>query len=232
VTIKTLDALGLASMDIDAQIKRIAAIWCREMGDSLPSSRQYLARWVKRDYGPVLDKEMIEPISVRLLDEVKLQARLRLHRRRAKEVIDPLAKADREDRVASLLRSSLGPASTWASKTRMHAGGWQYIGGRVNSGLIAGIIPVAMRFGEIVNPNLLVYRERGHAPQSYWVSGRVRNVDEALVWVVPQSVKDLLSQFSGPNLQVELDYEHQACRVVTPYGQKLIPWRGLQQECE
>jgi hypothetical protein len=231
-SIKTLDALVLASMDPDAAIQRIAALWCREMADTLPSSPQSLARWVKRDYGQVLDKENIEHLSLKLLDEIRQQTRLRARRKKLREIHDPLSKRAYGERLGALMNSALGPARAWASRRRIQGADLSYIAGKVTSGLVVGIIPVQMRLARIVNPCLLVYRERGHEPKSYWISGRIGEVDEALVWLVPKDVQDLVAQYDGPDLQVELDYERQACRVVTPYGSKLIPWRGLQPECE
>lgn len=223
-------------MEGDAQIGRIAAIWCREMGDTIPSSRQYLMRWVKRDYGPVLDKDMLEPISVKLLDEIKHQIRVRDRRKHAKEILDPLTDRDLTNRIARLLHSALGPARSWVAHRRLTTsddGEYRYVTGKVvHSGLIAGVVPVQMRIAGIRNPNLLVYRETGRAPKSYWIPGSVWDIDDAFMWVVPKAVKDLVCEFDGPNLQVELDYERQACRIVTPYGRKLIAWRGLQAECE
>lgn len=108
-------------------------------------------------------------------------------------------------------------------------GEYRYISAKVHSGLVAGIVPVTMNLSgaRIVNPNLLVYRERGHDPKSFWIPGRICEVEDALVWLAPKAVQELVTAFHGPDLEVEHDYERQACRVTTPYGTKLIPWRGL-----
>lgn len=213
-------------MDTDAQVKRIAALWCREFDNAVPSSSPFVTRWVKQNYGPVLDKEKIDYITRRLGDEIKQQIRLRM--RRKKNRPEELGPRTRDQRVAAVLQSVLGPARLWVSKHRLsglHTEECQYIGGAVLSGLTAGIIPVTMRLRRITDPNLLVYREKDCEPKSYWIPGSVTDVAAALVWLIPPEVQEFLSL---EGVRVKHDGEEQAVRLTTPYGEKLIPWRGLR----
>lgn len=232
MTAQPLDALALTVLDDVAKTARIAALWCRSMGDEPPENRKVLARWVKHEFGPVLDPDNVDFLINALIEEIYAQMRLRARRKREHAIQDSLLDRDLGSRISRLLTSALGPARKWVSKTRLHGNEIRYCAGQIRSGLIAALLPASIRVGDIRNPNLLVYRETGFEPKSFWIPGSVFTVDEAFVWVIPQPVKDLLAEFEGQDLQVELVYEAQAVSVSTPYGTKLVPWRGLQQEGE
>lgn len=213
-------------MDGEAQIKRIAAIWCRTMGETPPSSRSAAVRWVKREYGPVLDKERIDSIALRLIDEIKQQIRLRSRRKRNKPV-EPLGPRSRDQRIGTLLLAAFGSARAWVARSRlssMHDEECHYTAGGMYSGLLVGIIPVTMRLRRIVDPNMLVYRSRGCEPKSYWIPGYINDVREAFDWLTPPQVKEFLAL---DGVRVEHDGERQAVRLSTPYGTKVVPWRSI-----
>lgn len=218
-----LDGIVIASLDTDAQIKRLAALWCRAMGSYQPSSRQAAVKWVKREYGPVLDKELIEHIGVRLVDEIKQQSKLRARRQKLKESV-PDGPPTYEERVHKLAVSALGPARVWVQRRRLAAASSDYVACGIHSGLIAGIIPVMMRLRHIVDPNMLVYRARGHEPASYWIPGHITSIVLAFDWLIPRTVKELLPY---GDVRVEHDGEQQLVRVTTPFGTKSVPWRSI-----
>ena len=222
-----LDALALASLEEPALIRRVAAIWCRQE-NRVPYNRSEVAKWVKREFGPVLDPKRVETLSKVLADECRVQ--LRIRRRRAKwaaESVDPCSTpVGSELRIAKLLNSRLGPARRWVSQNRMlqPEASCSYIDADFHSGLVAGLIPVKMSLRRITDPNLLVYRQGWAEPSTVFVPGFITTVGDAFYWLIPPEAQEFASL---PGVQVEHDGEEQAVRLTTPWGIKTLPWRGL-----
>jgi hypothetical protein len=219
--IKTLDALVLATLPEDALIPRLAALWLREFNNQWPHSKQELMKWVKRDFGPVIDAKRRDHIAIRLLEECKRQLRIR-RRREDHGLQDPLSTPPGSDlRMGALLSSRLGPARRHAGSADPHA---SYISGAVYSGLVAGLIPVTMKLRRIENPNLLVYRQNWEPVRTYFVPGHILTVADAFIWLIPPDVAEFL-ELDGT--RIEHDGEAQAVRLITPFGTKTLPWRSL-----
>jgi hypothetical protein len=225
--IKALDALALASMDTPAQLPRIAAIWCRAHNDRPPYNRVEILKWVKQEFGPLLDEERAERISKELLEEVKRQIRCRRRRAQRKLLVDPCdTPAGSNIRLGRLLQSRLGPARRWVSQSRMLQpdADCAYIDGDFYSGLVAGLIPVQMRLRRISNPNLLVYRHRWAEPRTRFVASHITSVADAFIWLIPPEAAEFLQL---PGTRVEHDGEAQTVRLITQFGTKALPWRQV-----
>lgn len=222
-----LDALALATLEEPALIRRVAAIWCRQENRA-PYSRAEVAKWVKREFGPVLNAKRREALAKALADECRRQLRVRRRRaKRAAESVDPCdTPVGSELRIAKLLHSRLGPARRWVSQNRMLQpdSACSYIDADFHSGLVAGLIPVKMSLRRISDPNLLVYRQGWAAPQTVFVPGHITTVEDAFFWLVPPGAQDFMRL---PGVRVEHDGEEQAVRLTTPWGSKTLPWRGL-----
>jgi hypothetical protein len=227
MAIKALDALALASMESTGQLPRIAALWCRAHNDRVPYNRSEIRKWVKAQFGPVLDAEREDRLARDLLDEVKRQVRCRARRAERNRVVDPcLTPAGSDVRRGRLLQSRLGPARRWVSQTRMASPDpdCAYIDGDVYSGLVAGLIPVQMRLRRISNPNLLVYRYRWNEPRTRFVATHITTVADAFIWLIPPEAAEFLAL---PGTRVEHDGESQSVRLFTQFGSKVLPWRNL-----
>lgn len=222
-----LDALALVTLEEPALIRRVAAIWCRQE-NRLPYNRSEIAKWVKREFGFLVDAQRQEAFSRALVDECKCQ--LMARRRRAKlraESVDPCDTPTGSDlRLGLLLNSRLGPARFWVKQNRsLHPdANCSYIDADVYSGLVSGLIPVKIRLRRISDPNLLVYRQGWSDARTAFVPGHITTVADAFLWLIPIEAQEFLNH---PEVQVEHDGEEQAVRLVTPWGTKAIPWRGL-----
>ena len=218
---KILDALALASMETQAQIQRIAALWCRAHQNRPPWNRVEIGKWVKREFGPLLDADKADRITKGLLVEVKRQIRVRRRRLGRKRVVDPCTTPAGSDvRLRWLLQSRLGPARRWATTL----GGADYMDGGVYSGLVAGLIPTSRRLRSIKDPNLLVYRYRWEETRTRFVETHIITVADAFIWLIPPEAAEFL-QLAGT--RVEHDGEAQAIRLITQFGTKVLPWRNL-----
>lgn len=224
---RILDALALASMTEPALIKRVAALWCRAHANRAPYNRTEIERWVRAEFGPLLDAKRRERLGKELADETKRQIRLRLQRLKRAKLIDPLTLPQGDDvRIGNLLKSRLGPARAWVSQQRLAQQDPTcfYIDGDFFSGLVAGLIPIKMRLRRIIDPNLLVYRRGSSEPQSRFVPNYITTVADAFIWLIPDDAVEFLSI---PGIRVEHDGEKQAVHLVTPWGTKLLPWKEL-----
>lgn len=225
MAIKALDALALASMESPAQLPRIAALWCTAHQNRIPYNRDEIRKWVKSEFGQVLDKEHEEKLARELVNEVKRQVRCRARRvERAKEVDPCTTPAGSAIRLGGLLQSRLGPARRWAQRQRIPSTGCNYIDGGFYSGLVAGLIPVEIRLRSVVNPNLLVYRFRWEEPRTRFVANHITTVADAFIWLIPPEAADFL-QLEGT--RVEHDGDAQTVRLITQFGEKVLPWRSL-----
>ena len=227
MTIKLLDALGLASMDEAALIKRLAALWCREFQHRPPYNRSEIEKWVKSEFGPVVDRAKRERISKELLSEAKRQMRVRGRRSKRSLLVDPLTTPVGSDiRIGQLLNARLGPARRWVSKQRIPSeSSWcDYMDGDFFSGLVAGLIPTKMRLRRIVDPNLLVYRQGQREPRTRFVPFHITTVVDAFHWLIPDEAREFLD-LAG--VRVEHHGENQAIRLITPWGVKALPWKDL-----
>ena len=223
-----LDALALAGLEEPALIRRVAAIWCRQENRT-PYNRSEVAKWVKREFGPLLDLTRQESLAKDLTDECKLQLRLRRRRalRTLQSAVDPCnTPAGSDVRVGRLLNNRLGPARRWVSQNRMLRPDMacSYIDADFHSGLVAGLIPVKMRLQRISDPNLLVYRQGWSEAGTVFVPNHITTVADAFLWLIPTGAHEFLSL---PSIRVEHDGEEQAVRLTTPWGVKTLPWRGL-----
>ena len=225
MAVKTLDALVLASLPEEVQVRRIAALWCRAFRDRCPHSKVEVVDWVKAEFGPVIDADRREQIALKLIDETRRQVRLRKRRRDRQAAWDPLVETALAEwkshgaRLARLLNSRLGPARFWVSGRPT-----TYIDGYVHSGIVAGLIPTTLRVGCIEYPNLLVYHQRGDEARSYYVPGWVTTVEDAFIWVIPEAAREFLEL---EDTRVEHDGESQAVRLITRFGTKVLPWKSL-----
>jgi hypothetical protein len=191
-----------------------------------------MMRWIKREYGPIIDPKKRERIAMLLIDEVKRQLRLRARRQKSGPRDVLLTPAGSDERIGRLLRDRLGPAIAWVRRKTLvkNPQPWQegreccYISAGFYSGLVAGLIPVQMSLRRIVNPCLLVYRRGFDQPQSYWVPGYITSVADAFVWVIPEEAHEFL-ELEGT--RVEHDGREQAVRLHTRFGSKTLPWRAL-----
>ena len=226
--IKALDALALVSLPDEVLLQRIAALWCRAFKNRCPYSWDEMAKWVWSEFGPVLDPEQEEKLARKLLDETKRQIRLRARRFDRRQLTDPLTQSEgRSARLGRLLQSRLGPARAWVDSRRIlkaHTSECFYIDGATFSGIVAGLIPIAMSLRRILNPTLLVYRQGSHPARSWWVPGHITTVSDAFIWVIPTEAAEFLSL---PGTRVEHDGEEQECRLITQFGTKSLPWREL-----
>ncbi len=229
---KPLDALGLAILDERALIPRLAAIWCREFQGRAPHSKTEIIRWVKREYGPIIDSNQRDRIALRLIEAAKQQLRMRARRRKSGPCDVLLTPAGSEERIGRLLQDRLGPAVTWVRRQTLvkNPQPWRegkeccYISSGFYSGLVAGLIPIQMTLRVIINPCLLVYRRGFDQPQSYWVPGTITSVADAFIWVIPPEAHEFL-ELEGT--RVEHDGREQAVRLHTRFGSKTLPWRAL-----
>jgi hypothetical protein len=228
MAIKTLDALAIASMNEQAQIHRIAAFWCRSFKGRAPYNRSEVVKWVKAQYGPILDAKKRKKISKLLLDEIKRQIRIRSRRSKNDLLVDPLdLPLGAPLRMGRLLQSRLGPARLWVSQNRMmctNPSQCHYIDGDFYSGLVAGLIPLQMRLRNISNPNLLVYRYRGSEPRTRFVANHITTVADAFIWLIPEDAADFLQL---PGTRIEHDGESQTVKLTTQFGSKTLPWKKL-----
>ena len=227
MTIKLLDSLALASMAEPALIRRLAAIWCRAYKDRPPYNRTEVRKWVKAEFGPLLDTDRCEALSKSILDEVKRQSRLRLRRKKRLLQPDPLTTpAGSDARIGGLLNSRLGPARRWVSRQRLskHQSDCFYIDAGFFSGMVAGLVSTRMQLRRIINPNLLVYRQGRREPQTRYVPFHITTVDDAFVWLIPSDAAEFLKL---PGVRVEHDGEAQAVHLFTTWGMKILPWREL-----
>ncbi len=224
---QVLDALALASLEEPALIKRVASMWCRKE-NRIPYNRSEIARWVRQEFGPVIDAERRELLSKELADEAKRQ--LRIRRRRAKllvESTDPCSTPVGSDlRVGMLLNSRLGPARRWVGQCRMMTpeANCSYIDADFYSGLVAGLVPVKMRLRRVADPNLLVYRQGFDEARTVFVPNHITTVADAFLWLIPPEAHEFLRL---PSVQIEHDGVEQAIRLTTPWGVKSLPWRGV-----
>ena len=230
--VKTLDALALAACDIPTRVQRIAALWCRAFNDRFPESASEMAIWVKQEFGPVLDPEFRDQLPKLLLEETRRQIRIRKRRKKNNNGQDPLTHPGGSNaRLGALLNSRLGPARAWVSQQKIlrysHDSESYYIDGAVYSGLVAGLIPVALRTRRIVNPSLLIYRHGFREPHTRWVPGHITTVANAFIWLIPPEVGEFLQL---PESRVEHDGEAESVRLITQFGTKTIPWRELSPQ--
>jgi len=224
---RILDALALASMTEPALIKRVAALWCRAHANRAPYNRTEIERWVRAEFGPLLDAKRRERLGKELADETKRQIRLRLQRLKRAKLIDPLTLPQGDDvRIGNLLKSRLGPARAWVSQQRLAQQDPTcfYIDGDFFSGLVAGLIPVKMRLRRINDPNLLVYRQGSKEPRSRFVPCHITTVVDAFLWLIPDNAVEFLNL---PDVRVEHDGDAQAIHLITPWGIKVLAWREL-----
>lgn len=218
--LKPLDALALASMSEKAQLHRLAALWCRAHNDRPPYNASEAAKWVKREYGPLIPDERRERLAKVLVDEIKRQSRVRKRRADRDRVIDPTTlRVDDPYRLGLLLQRRLGSARRWTGKP-----GSDYIDGDFYSGLVAGLVPVEMRTRSISNPNLLVYRYRWEEPRTRYVATHITTVADAFIWLIPPEAAEFLQL---PETRVEHDWRDESVCLYTPFGSKAVPWRGL-----
>ena len=228
MTIKTLDALAIASMNEQAQVYRIAALWCRAFQNRAPYNRSEIDKWVKQEYGPALDADHRKRLSKILFDETKRQIRIRRRRSRLGLLVDPLERPVGDPlRMGKLLQSRLGPARRWVSQSRMmseHPSKCHYIDGDFYSGIVAGLIPMQMSLRHIRNPNLLVYCCRGGGPRTRFIANHITTVADAFTWLIPDKAADLLQL---PGSRVEHDGESQTVKLTTQFGSKVLPWKEL-----
>ena len=129
--------------------------------------------------------------------------------------------------MGRLLQSRLGQARHWVSRHRILDKGQtscHYIDGAIYSGVVAGIIPVALSLKRVRNPSLLVYRQGAAEAKSWWVPGHINTVADAFIWVIPPEAAEFL-EIAGS--RVEHNAEAQACRLITQFGTKTLPWREL-----
>lgn len=220
-----LDALALATLDENALVQRVAALWCRAHNNRAPYNRSEVAKWVKAEFGPVLDPQKRERLSKELLDACKQQIRLRRRREKRGRAVDPLTVPVGDPlRIGKLLASRLGPARRWVSQYRSQQTSCDYIDGDFYSGLVAALVPVKMRVARIADPNLLVYRQGSAEPMTRFVPGYITTVADAFIWLIPDDAREFL-RIAG--IRVEHDGGEQAVRLVTPWGTKTLPWREL-----
>lgn len=199
-------------------------MWCRSFNRE-PYNRSEVAKWVKREFGPILDKDRQERIAKELLDACRHQIRVRRRRVKQKLQVDHLTRPVGDDlRVLRLLDSRLGPARRWVPQTRSPDHGDGYMDACFYSGLIAGLIPTKMRLRRISDPNMLVYRQGFDEPRTRFVPHYITTVADAFIWLIPDEAREFL-QLS--EVRVEHDGAEQAVRLVTPWGTKLLPWREL-----
>jgi len=219
-----LDALALASMEKPAQLQRIAALWCRGHTNREPYNHSEVRKWIKREFGPLLDDDKADRFAKKIEAEIKCQ--LRLRKRRAQRVTDPLTTPTGSQlRLERLLHNRLGPARSWASAWRMPTGGEAYyIDGDVYSGLVAGLIPVMMRLRSISDPNLLVYRHRRGPTCTVFVANHITTVADAFIWLIPPAAAEFLQL---PGTRVEHNGLEQTVSLYTQFGDKVLPWRAL-----
>lgn len=222
-----LDALALATLPEPALVQRIAAMWLRAHQNRAPYNRSEIDKWVKQEFGPVLDQSKRQRLSKELLDETKHQLRLRRRRARGELDRDPLTVPMNDPiRIGQLLKSRLGPARRWVSTGRIphQSSDCYYIDGAFFSGLVAGLIPVKMRLRRISDPNLLVYRRGRCDAQTRFVPSYITTVADAFIWLIPDDAREFLRM---PGIRVEHDGEDQSVRLITPWGVKALPWREL-----
>lgn len=226
MAIKTLDALALASLDELALLKRIGAIWCRAHNNRCPNSRNEISCWIRGNFGPIIPYAHRDWFIVELIDEVNRQIKTRVRRRRRAEQIDPLNWPNRHPiRINRLLASRLGPARLWVSQTRAvvpeHV---EYTDGWAHSGLVFGLVPVAMQLRRVSDPRLLIYRHQYNETKVRWVPTHINTVSSAIQWLVPADAADFLQL---PDTQVKHDWENQTVQLITMFGTKVLPWREL-----
>lgn len=204
-------------------IHRVAAMWCRAHARE-PYNRSEVAKWVKREFGPLLGAQERERLSKELLGTIRRH--LRVRRRRSRDVsVDYLTTPQGSpERIGRLLASRLGPARRWVGQGRALQETPRYIDGAFYSGLVAGLVPVRMRLRRINNPNLLVYSHAGAEPASRFVPGHITTVADAFIWLIPNDARDFLRL---PEVRVEHDGVDQSVRLITPWGTKVLPWREL-----
>lgn len=222
-----LDALAIASMPEAALVPRLAAMWVRENQNRAPYNRVEVERWIKREFGPVVDQDDRERVCKELVIECKRQIRLRERRGKRRAALDVYTLPVGDPlRFGALLNSRLGPARRWAAQQRLaqNAAACQYIDGDLFSGLVAGLVPVKMRLRRIEDPNLLVYRQGNAEPQTRFVPGWVTTVVDAFLWLIPVEAQAFLKL---PGVRVEHDGEAQAIHLITQWGTKVLPWREL-----
>lgn len=220
-----LDALALATLPEDALVQRVAALWCRAHNNRAPYNRSEVAKWVKAEFGPVLDPKKRERLSKELLSACKQQIRLRRRRAKGGLDVDPLTVPVGDPlRIGKLLAARLGPARRWVSQYRAQQTSCDYIDGNFYSGLVAGLVPVKLRLTRITDPNLLVYRQGSAEPMTRFVPGYITTVADAFIWLIPDDAREFL-RIAG--VRVEHVGAEQAVRLVTPWGTKTLPWREL-----
>jgi hypothetical protein len=228
MAIKTLDALAIASMDEKAQIHRIAALWCRCFKGRAPYNRNEVVKWVKTQYGPVINAVKREKISKLLLEEIKRQIRIRRRRSKNDLLVDPLSlPLGAPLRIGKLLQSRLGPARLWVSQNRMinnNPSQCRYIDAGFYSGLVAGLIPLQMRLRNISNPNLLVYRYRGGEPLTCFVANHITTIADAFIWLIPEDAAYFLQL---PGTRIKHNGKSQTVKLITQFGSRTLPWRKL-----
>jgi len=199
-------------------------MWCRAHQNRPPYNKTVVSKWVKSQFGPLLDDDKRERIARAILDETRRQCRIRGHRAELARIVDPCTTpAGSDARISCLLQSRLGPARRWTKPTQ-GTRGCDYIDGDVYSGLVAGLIPVTIRLRSITNPNLLVYRYRWGETRTRFVATHITTVADAFIWLIPPEAAEFL-QLAGT--RVEHDGEAQTVRLITQFGTKILPWRHL-----
>jgi hypothetical protein len=221
-----LDAIALASLRESVLVKKLAALWCRQYGNSAPTSGADILAWVKEEYGDVLRKGRTKAVGLALGNEVKRQLAVRKRRKEVADRFDHLelpASEDAMTRRLILLHTILGPPRKWIAPRRFGAGAYNIH--CINSGLVAGLIPTNIKLRRVVSPTLLVYRQSGDRPRSYWVPGGFRTLSDALVWLIPEKAHRYVKM---DGVRVEHDGRHKKVRLTLPDGTiKKFGWRKI-----
>ncbi len=219
-----LDAIALASLREPILVKKLAALWCRQYGNSAPTSGPDILDWIKEEYGDVLRKGREKAVGLALGNEVKRQLAIRRRRKEAKTYCDML-ELDIDDPVrrAFLLTRVLGAPRKWLSPRRMASGA--YLENCITSGLVAALIPTNYRLRRLDSPALLVYRQTGDRPRSHWVPGGFRTLSHALIWLIPEKAHRYVKM---DGVRVEHDGKHKKVRLTLPDGTiKKFRWRKV-----
>jgi len=204
-------------------VKKLAALWCQQFGNTAPSGGDVLA-WVKDEFGPVAPKGRQKAVSYALGSEVKRQLAVRKRRKESRRGQDPLElEIGDGHRQRLLLEGILGAPRKWVSPLRTGTGAYhQYT---ITSGLVAAIIPTTIKLRAMKAPSLLVYRQPGDTARSYWVPNDL-DIAGCLVWLLPDRVQQ---EVKTGRARAELDGRLKKVRCISTDGTvTMFPWRKLR----
>jgi len=234
-TASLLETIALATLPKYELLPRLAMLWRRELtepklGYDEKLDRDDILAWVMQKWGPLFPAGKEIRWARLVLDEIRRQERIiaRKNKLRAFAPLDPYDLRPEERTLAirrgRLLDQVLGPPHRWVFSKRLVDG--IYFCGTIGLSFVAGLVSTNVKLKDGARHRLLVYREKGKKPRSYWVGSHVISIRQALDWLKKPAV--VRAQNAGA--RVVFDGERRLYRLVYPDGRVTrVHWRKIAE---